>query len=162
MRSSHLTLSPRLRGWTYGTFGVLFVSGLLWWMLQQWGRTETPFGPATHPAAAWLLRLHGAAAMLVLGILGVLLPLHVRRAWHARKNRFSGAGMVALCALLVATGWLLYYASGETLRPAASAIHLWLGLGLPLFLVIHIWLGRRTRRRPKNQTPHAPHHPRRS
>lgn len=156
MRSDHLRLSPRLRFWTYASFGVVFASGLLWWVLQQWGRTETEFGPAAHPAAAWVLRLHGAAAMLVLVVLGVLLPLHVRRAWRVRKNRFSGAGMLVFCALLIATGWLLYYASGENIRPTVSAIHLWTGLGLPLFLIVHIWLGRRARRHSQIQMPH--HH----
>ena len=146
MRSDKFRLSPRLRVWTYGTFGLLFASGLLWWLIQSWGRVETEFGPTPHSAAAWLLRLHGAAAMLVLVILGVLLPVHVARAWRARRNRSSGAGMLTLCALLAATGWLLYYATGETSRTIVSAIHLWLGFSLPLVLVIHIWLGRRARR----------------
>jgi heme A synthase len=162
MRSEYLRLSPRLRVWTYSTFGVLFASGLLWWILQRWSPTETEFGPAIHPAATWLLRLHGAASMLVLVILGILLPLHVRRAWRARKNRFSGAVMLALSGLLVATGWLLYYASGETLRPTASAIHLWAGLGLPLSLIVHIWLGRRARRQPQSGVQDSPRQSRRS
>ena len=51
MRSDKFRLSPRLRVWTYGTFGLLFASGLLWWLIQRWGRVETEFGPA--PLAGW-------------------------------------------------------------------------------------------------------------
>jgi hypothetical protein len=43
------------------------------------------------------------------------------------------------------TGYGLYYAGGESLRAWTSWIHLAVGLALPLLLILHIWLGKRTR-----------------
>lgn len=145
MPADDLRIRPRLRGWIHGTIGVLFITGAVWWALQRWGNVETEFGSTAHPAAPWVMRVHGAAAMLMLLVLGWLVPVHVLRGWRARRNRRSGAGLVAVLGTLTITGWLLYYAGGEKLRAAASALHVWLGLTLPLIIVAHIWLGRRSR-----------------
>ena len=155
MRVDDLRLKPRLRAWVYGTIGALFLTGLVWWLLDRWGRVETEFGDVTHPAAPWLMRAHGAAAMLMLVVVGVLVPLHVRRGWHARRNRGSGAGLVGALGVLAITGWLLYYAGGTQSREIASVSHVWLGFALPLAIFGHIWLGRRSRvakDRPQGQT----------
>ena len=48
-------------------------------------------------------------------------------------------------AVLTITGYGLYYAGGERLRAWTSWIHLAVGLALPILLLIHIFLGRRTR-----------------
>jgi hypothetical protein len=47
--------------------------------------------------------------------------------------------------ILTITGYGLYYAGGESLRAWTSWIHLAVGLGMPLLLILHIWLGKRTR-----------------
>jgi len=150
VRADHLRLTPRFRAWIYGTITVLFITGVTWWALGKWGRVETDFGETAHPAASWMLRIHGAAAMLMLIVLGILVPLHVRRGWIANRNRRSGAGLVAAMVVLTLTGWLLYYSGGENLRSASSALHTWLGLALPLIVVVHIWFGRRSRNRTKD------------
>jgi len=93
-------------------------------------------------AQAWLLRIHGAAAFASLIVLGALLPVHVKRAWRAVKNRRSGAVLLAFVATQVVTGYALYYAD-EGLRTLAGQIHFALGLTLPALLVIHIVIGRR-------------------
>ena len=155
MRAENLRLSPRLRAWVHGTTCALFLTGIAWWALHRWGAIETGFGETTNPAAPWVLRVHGAVAMLMLVVLGILGPLHVRRGWHANRNRRSGAGLVATMTVLTITGWLLYYAGGERLRSTASALHLWLGFLLPLIVVIHIWLGRRARVHPRREAAHS-------
>ncbi|HTL67056.1 MAG TPA: hypothetical protein VL200_05295 [Lacunisphaera sp.] len=144
-RPDQLRLGPRLRAWTYATLGALFVTGVAWWSLELWGRVETEFGPAAHPAGPWLLRFHGAAAMIFLVLIGWLLPSHVRRGWQARRNRRSGGGLLASLGALTLTGWLLYYAGSEPLRAVATTVHRWLGLILPLLVVLHVWIGRRSR-----------------
>jgi hypothetical protein len=48
-------------------------------------------------------------------------------------------------AVLTITGYGLYYAGGERLRAWTSWIDLAVGLALPILLLIHIFLGRRTR-----------------
>src|SRR6516165_12743693 len=52
---------------------------------------------------------------------------------------------LARFGILSVTGYGLYYAGGESLRAWTSWIHLAVGLALRLLLVVHIWLGKRTR-----------------
>lgn len=135
-------LSRRHRAFLYGSLGVSFASGFAWWLLARFGQIEGEFGSTPHPAQAWLLRLHGASAFASLLTLGALLPLHVKRAWLAGKNRRTGVLVSGLVALQIVTGYALYYAD-DVLRDRAGLIHLALGLGLPAVLLIHILVGRR-------------------
>jgi hypothetical protein len=107
-------------------------------------RQHGEFGEAPHPLEVWWLRLHGACAMLVLIVMGSLLPIHVRRGWHQRKNLLAGSVIVAILVLLIASGYALYYYGGEEARPLISAFHWIVGLGAPLALIWHILRGRRT------------------
>ena len=91
------------------------------------------------------MRIHGAAAMAILVLVGMLLAGHVRFAWRARRNRGNGSLFLGCFGILTVTGYGLYYAGGESLRAWTSWIHLAVGLALPLLLVLHIWLGKRTR-----------------
>lgn len=107
---------------------------------------ESEFGPVRSPAEPLWLRVHGAAAMGVLVLLGYVVAKHVGPAWRSGRNRFSGGVMVLIHLLLIATGYLLYYAGAESWREWSSAVHIALGTALPLVLLGHIWGGRRTRR----------------
>ena len=79
------------------------------------------------------------------GAVGMLLTGHVRFAWRARRNRGNGSLFLGAFAVLTITGYGLYYAGAERLRAWTSWIHLAVGLALPLLLILHIWLGKRTR-----------------
>ena len=95
-------------------------------------------------AKAWAMKIHGAAAMAILVLVGMLLTGHVRFAWRARRNRGNGSLFLSAFGVLTVTGYGLYYAGGESLRAWTSWIHLVVGLALPLLLILHIWLGKRT------------------
>ena len=94
-------------------------------------------------SVAYLLMVHGAAAMVTLLLLGALIPVHVMRAWRARKNRVSGSAMATFNAILIVTAFGLYYLGSETLRPWISWIHIAAGLSLALWLPLHVYLGKR-------------------
>jgi hypothetical protein len=83
--------------------------------------------------------------MLFLVLLGTLLPGHVHQAWRARRNRLSGGGMLAGAALLIVSGYGLYYLGGESARQVTSVVHWAAGLVLPVLLVAHVRAGRRVR-----------------
>ena len=83
--------------------------------------------------------------MGILVLIGMLLTGHVRFAWRARRNRGNGSLFLSALAVLSVTGYGLYYAGDESLREWTSWIHLGVGLALPLFLILHVWLGKKTR-----------------
>jgi len=147
MSRNRFKLGLGQRRWLHGTFAVLFLTGVVWWALHRWGDVETEFGPTPHPLNPWLLRVHGAAAMVALVVLGTLLSRHVRNAWRAGKNRLTGVGMLGFCGGLVVSGYALYYVGSEAGRALASWVHLVLGLVFPVVLVVHIWRGRVARNR---------------
>jgi hypothetical protein len=145
MQRKGIRLGSSHRAWLFGALGGAFITGAAWWVLHNWFQVDGEFGPVPHPAEGWTIRLHGAAAMLSLILLGTLLTVHVKSAWLARRNRCSGALLLALNTLLALTGYLLYYAGGELMRKITSYTHLALGLILPLLLFLHIVFGRRNR-----------------
>ena len=120
------------------------MTGLVWWVLHDFMQVRTEFGTGPHPLESWALKLHGLASMISLVVLGTLLPLHVRRGWHSRRNRTSGSGLLAVMLLLTLSGYALYYTSHESIRSLASFGHKWIGLLLPVVISVHIWIGRRT------------------
>jgi len=131
--------------WVYASCALLFASGALWLLFHYFVRVHGEFGDSPHALEVWWLRLHGAAAMLTLAVLGSLLPIHMRRGWHQRKNLLAGITLASLAVLLITSGYALYYFGSEESRPWISLLHWVLGLGAPLLLLWHIVSGRRTR-----------------
>src|ERR1700730_11951165 len=123
-------LDPPFRFTVYVAFAVLFASGAAWLVADR--MKESSEGEIWQESAAYLLMLHGGTAMLILMLLGALVPVHIERAWRARKNRATGIVMVAFNAVLIVTALGLYYLASEALRPWASDIHIAFGLSLPL------------------------------
>ena len=131
------------RYFLYAVLALLFLSGVAW---AYWNYLVSSPGDFETSAKAWTMKIHGAAAMVVLVLVGMLLSGHVRFAWRARRNRANGSVFLGAFAVLTITGYGLYYAGGEKLRDWTSWIHLAVGVALPILLLIHILLGRRTRR----------------
>jgi len=135
---------PRWLRWTvYLTTVALFASGAVW-LVVHYSRSGAEDLP--HPAESWLLRVHGLAMMVGLFVYGSLLRAHMVNAWQMQRNRSTGVLVAAVLAVLTLTGYLLYYASGESARPVISAAHWVIGLAIGVLLPLHIWQGRRERR----------------
>ncbi len=142
LRPDSIRLKRLQRYSLYTVLGLLFLSGAVW---AYWNYLVAPPGDFEMGAKSWAMKIHGAAAMAILVLIGMLLNGHVRLAWRARRNRTSGSIFLSTFAVLTITGYGLYYAGGERLRAGTSWIHLTLGLALPVLLLIHILLGRRSR-----------------
>ena len=140
--SDLVRLKPLHRRFLYGVLALLFFSGVAW---AYWNDLVSSPGDFEMGAKAWAMKIHGAAAMAILVLVGMLLNGHVRLAWGARRNRGNGSLFLGAFGLLTITGYGLYYVGGESLRAWTSWTHLAVGLALPLLLVLHIWLGKRTR-----------------
>jgi len=140
-------LEPRYRAALYAVLAVLTISGAVW-LVADW--RKDPLEPDFwQDVAPKMLMLHGGTAMVTLMLLGALVPLHIRRAWRSGRNRLTGPIMITINTALIATAFGLYYAGSETLRPWVSDLHIAVGFALPFALLVHVWLGRRTRQRPE-------------
>ena len=137
-----IRLRPFHRRLLYGVLALLFLTGVAW---AYWNYLVLSPGDFEMSAKAWGMKIHGAAAMAVLVLLGMLLTGHVRLAWRARRNRGNGSLFLGAFGILTVTGYGLYYAGAERLRAWTSWIHLAVGLALPLLVILHLWLGKRTR-----------------
>jgi len=158
MRRERVRLSRRHQAWIYASLGALFVTGVVWLVVRNPFADDAGLDAGTSPLAPWSMKLHGAAAMITLVVLGTLLPGHVRRAWNARTARGTGATLLGFNALLIVTGYALYYAGGEDLRAIMSPLHWIAGLALAPTLGVHVWHARR--RRPRKSRPRKPRAPR--
>lgn len=141
-RPDRIRLRRLQRYFLYAVLALVFLSGVAW---AYWNYLAASRGEFEMSAKAWAMKIHGAAAMAVLVLVGMLLNEHVRLAWRARRNRVNGSVFLSAFGFLTVTGYGLYYAGGERLRAWTSWIHLAIGLVLPILLLIHIFLGKRTR-----------------
>jgi hypothetical protein len=142
-RLSPLQLTPYFRWSVYALFAALFLSGCAWKIMDQ--LKDAPDGELWQTIGANLLMVHGGVAMPTLIAIGALIPVHIARAWRARRNRIMGSIMVIFNAVLIATSFELYYSGSETLRPWMSDIHVIAGICLPGLFVVHVFSGRRSR-----------------
>lgn len=134
-------LSPRRERLVYVVFGLLWASGVGWLVFHYFLRQSGEFGEMPHPLEPWWLRLHGAAAFAGLWLIGLLWAIHLVPAWKARR-RSSGIVLSVATALLVLSGYLIYYVGAEGARDAIVLAHWLIGLVLPLPLLLHALRGR--------------------
>jgi hypothetical protein len=143
MRPDSIRLSGRHKIAFYTIVGVVFASGAIWAWLHYFAHSENEFGASR--TETWTLTVHGLFAAASLLLIGSLLPLHIKFAWRARRNRVNGVFFISIVMLLILTGYGLYYIGNERFRSWTSWIHLIVGIALPAFLIVHIWRGRATR-----------------
>jgi hypothetical protein len=132
----------------YATLLALIASGV-WWLGAHFaailfGSDADDLRRLARESLA--LKVHGAAAFAMLLALGAMAAYHVRRGWALDRNRASGSLVVTCFAILILTGYALYYLVGEDTRASVSLAHWALGLALAPMLVVHVILGRRSRR----------------
>jgi hypothetical protein len=152
-RPDSIRLKRLQRYLLYTVLAVLFLSGAMW---AYWNYLAASPGDFETGAKSWAMKIHGAAAMAILVLIGIVLNGHVKFAWRAGRNYINGSIFLGAFALLTVTGYGLYYAGGEKLRAWTSWIHLLAGLTLPILLLIHVLLGRRTRPATQHKHHHSP------
>jgi hypothetical protein len=140
-----MRLSRRHRRLVYAAIASIWVTGILWLVFHYFLQRQGEFDAEPNPLEAWWLRLHGAAAFLVLWLAGLLWIVHVRQGLSRPKRRTTGIMLIAMFAVLAASGWLLYYASDDALRDAVRLVHWLVGLALIVPFLIHSLRARRSR-----------------
>lgn len=145
-----LALGPWQRWTLIIVTGLLWVSGAAWLYLKFFAQVPGDLGPGANPAQPLWMRIHGAAAMGFLMAFGALLLRHVPMGWKDGRERRIGGLLTAVCAVLIITGWGLYYLVDQRLRSATSLLHWAVGLLLPAIIAIHAAVGRRHKRQDKH------------
>jgi hypothetical protein len=149
-RARQSTTTIRLPQWLrwsiYAVTLWLFLTGVIWLGAHYGLRKQGKFGEVIHPLEPWMLRLHGMAVMIGLFLYGSLLRAHIIKSWQIRQNRATGAVIATILGLLTISGYLLYYAGDENIRPIISLAHWLIGLSVGAILPLHIWYGRNLQR----------------
>src|SRR2546422_7937554 len=103
MRPDSIRLSRQNKIAFYTVLAVVFATGAAWAWLHYFARGENDFGSS--PAQTWTLTLHGLFAAASLLLIGWLLPLHIKFAWRAHRNRANGVFFISIVALLILSGY---------------------------------------------------------
>jgi hypothetical protein len=122
---------------------LLWATGILWLVLDQFFARQEQFGRTPHPLESPLLLAHGILAIGSAYLLGWVSARHVLLWWTAGLRRVSGAVFAALMALLGLTGFALFFLSSDRWQRFTQLSHDALGLGIALFALQHWFFGRR-------------------
>ena len=133
---------PKWQRRTLSASGAMLLStGLIWLVLHY--SIGAGAGELPHPLEAWLLRLHGLAAMAGIFLFGALASSHVPQGWRLSHRwrlvaqQRTGVLLCCLAALLATSSYLLYYFASEDLRPFLGGIHAAIGVAMAGLLLWH-------------------------
>lgn len=123
----------------------LWASGAAWLLFHYAFKVKTLFGTAENPLTHWWIIAHGLLAFASIFLFGLLWGQHIVAGWKSGRHRWSGGAVFATLSILVASGYLLYYAGGDDTRAITSLVHWIIGLALPLPFLWHWKIRRRSR-----------------
>jgi len=138
---ARVPMSPALRAAILTLGALLWLSGAVWLVLHFAFAQQTQFGPLPNPWEAVVIRVHGVLAVGGVFLLGWIVGGHTIERWGSARNRLSGLALMGSAALLVSSGYALYYTTG-TLHEVASRTHEWLGAASLLVALAHWWRNR--------------------
>ena len=122
--------------------GALWATGCAWLILDQFFSGRGPFGATPHPLEAPLLLLHGVISIVSMYLFGWITARHVLRWWPARTRRWSGGALAAFIAVLVVSGFALFFLTGDEWIRDTAVSHEVFGVAVTLFAIRH-WVYRR-------------------
>jgi hypothetical protein len=136
-------MAGALRAAVYSAAALLWLSGVLWLVLHYAFAQTGPFGPLPNPWEPSVMRVHGVLAVGAVFLLGWITASHLAERWPSGRNRLSGLTLAASAAVLIISGYALYYTTGSP-HEVASLVHEGLGVLALLAALAHWW-----RRRPQ-------------
>ena len=131
-----------LRAAIFAAGALLWLSGVLWLVLHYAFEQRTQFGLLPNSAEPFVMRVHGVLAVCGVFLLGWIGAAHAIERFASARGRLSGLVLSAAAAVLVVSGYALYYTVG-TAHDGAAVVHEILGAVSLLVALAHWW-----RRRP--------------
>ncbi len=136
-------LSRAQRRWLYASATVLVLTGLMWLSVHQlaWpAMSRASMEGLPSPWEPWLMKLHGAAMMVMLFMIGRISSTHVMRGMRLHWRVRDGIGLLVGAGLLALSGYSLYYLIPDDWRDANGWVHAAIGI---LWTVTLLWHRRR-------------------
>jgi len=128
------------RFWVYLILGVLWLSGCVWLCLDQFFSMRGAFGKTPHPWEQPIVLAHGIVAIASMYLLGWISAQHVSHWWTKRLRRVSGILLCSFLAVLIVSGFALFFISDDYWQRIAAVIHEISGLGLTPIAIQHWFL----------------------
>ena len=135
------------RYYLYLSLALSCLSGTAFWLLRNYGFVEGDFGPEAHFLQYPALQLHGFAAFSMLLCLGAIFTAHIPNTWYAKRAKNSGVILTTVLSLSALSAYSLYYLVNEDWHELLGNSHAALGLILPLFLILHVKVARKSRKK---------------
>lgn len=126
------------------TLSLLFASGALVYVLEGWFTRDSEIGPEPSPWQLTTLQIHSITGLMFLFLFGYLWATHVVPSFRRRRRLISGVCLTAICLALILTVPFLFYATHESVKSAAAAIHTYLGLASIAPFILHSTLWRKS------------------
>ena len=143
--------SAKLASWQIWLLALsgtgLWLSGCGWLLLHFYGQKQGEFGPEMNPIEPWMMKAHGLFLIPALLTIGGMFVAHIPKGWTHQRQRIAGIALCAVLAVLIMSGYMLYYVGDEDLRNWTSVAHWAIGLILPVVFLWHYLNGLRARRR---------------
>ncbi len=117
---------------------LLWLTGIVWLGLHFLLPQQSPWGTLPNPWEPLWLHVHGLLAVGGVFLLGWLAAAHLSARWRSERRRSSGLVLAASAALLVMSGYALYYTTGA-LHEGAAWVHEVLGAAAALAALPHWW-----------------------
>lgn len=121
------------------TFSLTGISGVLIFILKEWGTSAGPFGPVQHHLLKEVVLIHNLLNLSYLIVLGWLASIHImpKLRLTATDRKRSGLTLLIIFLLIPISGQILLYLSDKNILELSRTIHLIFGLTGLLFLYIH-------------------------
>lgn len=136
-------LSRAQRRTLYASAAALVLTGVMWLSVHQlaWpAMSRASMEGLPSPWEPWLMKLHGAAMMVMLFMIGRISSTHVMRGLRLHWRVRDGIGLLVGAGLLALTGYSLYYLIPDDWRDANGWVHAAIGI---LWTVTLLWHRRR-------------------
>jgi hypothetical protein len=130
------SVSTALRRAIFAICTLLWLSGCVWLVAHFAFPARTDFGPGPNPWQPEILRVHGWLAVGSVFLLGWIAAEHITDRTNRARNRVSGYSLASLAAVLVVSGYALYYTT-DRLHDIAAVAHEVLGGAAIVFALTH-------------------------